>query len=351
MSTAELPEKATSEQIAEVVEQQIERVQGEDETGTETGKTETSVGSDNDEYDINADETLSDDEQSAGEGSAAEGGEETEGDEGTEGEESSWIDDDVRGLASAYQVSDEQLSQFTSRDELERALTLLDSHVAQAGGQDDQAGLQQQGQEQQQQQQVERHPNYPDRRPDGTLLPADQRQDSGEFQVELSREEFDDAIVDQFDRLHQHYGQQMAALNAQVQSLVQVEESRAWANHVKQFDDTIDALDATDLFGKTGEESKEQMANRQKLMNEFGVRREVHHRAGRQLGLNKPVLERLCRSTFAEHFFKQQRKALTQKVSRQAGLKMGTSVTRPNDPKSTLRQEMREKYAELEREG
>ena len=155
--TAEITEDSTPEEIREVVSDLLSATQ-EDETPAPQPDDEPK-------------DPPPGVEQSAGEEPAAESGEEaaeddpTDDTKGESAEGADWIDDDVRGLASALEISDEQLSMFTSRDDLERALTLLDSKVMQSGD----PPVQQTQEEAEQQE--ERHAKFSDRRPDGTLLP------------------------------------------------------------------------------------------------------------------------------------------------------------------------------------
>jgi hypothetical protein len=353
-TTTELPDDATSEQIHEYVDTLVENEgkteDGGDDAGDETPDTETNeTPSGEDEPD--RDEPAGDEESAV-----SDDGEEAAQDDS---QEDSWIDDDVRGLASAFGVTDEELSGFTGRDELERALALFDSRVMQAG---DAPPAQQPGQEVQGESQTERHATDPNRRADGTFLPAEQRQaeqrqadqrqaEQKPFKLELDPEEYGEKLPGELGRLQEHYESQLQSLRQEVTEIRQTEQARADEVYTQQFDAAVDSLGQSELFGATGKETPQQMANRQKLEAEFQVRQELFGRSGRQIELGTPVLGYIARVAFSDHFFKQQRKDLTRKVSSQAALKMGSSVSKPNDPKPSVMEEMEELYKELEAQG
>ncbi len=339
MSTAEttLPENASPDEIGEVVSDLLGITEGGDEPAAEPADDDTH-------------EPSPGVEEPAEEEPAAESGEEAEGEvaaegESTEGESTDWIDDDVRGLASALAISDEQLSMFTSRDELDKALTLLDSHVMRGGvspaTQDPEPT----------EAREEQHAGDPNRRPDGTFLPAGQRKPASPvpFKVDLDPENMTgEDIAGQFGKLHQHYEGVIQGLAERVERTERTEYERAAEVYAQQFDAAVDVMANPELFGETGRETPEQTENRQLLLTEFEMRRERYGKNGREVKLNGPLLSRLSRMLFSAHFHKQQRKNLTRKVSRQAGVKAGEPVSRSPDPVQSFEEEMKEEYDRLE---
>jgi len=271
------------------------------------------------------------------------------GDEPAPVEPSGWIDDDVRGLVSAFGLTEEDVSLFTGRDELERALTLLDSrarkHVDAELGRETQPPPPQ----------ATAHPAHPDRRADGTFLPADQRRAAQEavqedFRLQLDPELHGQDLVEQLGKLQEHYGARIKTLADRLAAQERVEQERAEQAFVQVFDATVDSLGQTDLFGQTGKETREQMANRVRLFEEFQVRQAIHGRQGRQVSLNKPFLDYISRAAFAEHFFKQQHKQLTQRVMAQAGKRMDVGVTKTAAARPSLEERMEQRYRELDQQ-
>lgn len=330
MSTTTTPDEETKAEPGEDVLAKIDAImQGTAADDAEDEKPETD---DADDGDAETDDTAAD-----------EGDEEAE-DEDAGQEEESWIDDDARGLASAFGLTDEQLSAMSGRDELERALTLIDSYAMNNAAKDSDG--------EQQTETVERHPEFPDRRPDGTLLPKDQRQgeqkrQDGEFKIELDPEVHGQDLVDQISAMHAHYETKLSELANGFAQVQQVERQRAYEAFIGHFDATIDAMGLPDFFGETGKESPEQMERRKTLLQDYQHRQSVHAQSGRQVALNKSFLNWVARGAFPDHFFKKDRKALTQKVMKQSGRRLGESVNRPSNPKVSAEEKILNRFDEI----
>lgn len=329
MSTDTLPDDATTEQITEYVQSKFAGDK-EPETDESTTKPEDST-----DVDESADQESADD-------SVADSSEEVAGEVETQ-EEESWIDDDVRGLASAFKISEEQLSGMSGRDELERTLSLMDRFVQKpesSGG--DQTPPKEETPPQ-------RHPDYPDRRPDGTLLPKGQREEKGDqrsdtgFQIDLDPEEHGEEVVNMLKKMHEHYEQKFDALNKEygerIASQERIEAQQRAAQFITVFDNTVDAIGQPEFFGETGKETDEQMQRREALMGEFNKR---------DIDLNGPALTWLARGTFPEHFQKQQLIARTKQGLAQSGQKLGESENKSPEPKESLRDKVRRIHKEMD---
>lgn len=310
MGVEELSSVATASETDAFIEATIAELHGE--TPPDTKNTSSSV------------ESSAGDVETAG-GKTAGEGQRTETKATDQSED--WRDDEVKELATAYGIDDKALASFSSRDELERALSLFDNHAMQAGSNagDQQAGEQGTAREAQN---VERHPVYPDRRPDGTLLPADQRQSQqaakpSEFTLNLDPEVVGEDVVNTFKGLQTFYESKFQALEQRLAEQQKLEQSRQMEAYYSAFDAVVDSLGETELFGETGKETKEQMANRRLLESEFAGYANNLSRQGRSVSLSKPFVGRAMKRAFADHLIQRERQQLTQRLQQQSSQRLG----------------------------
>jgi hypothetical protein len=259
-----------------------------------------------------------------------------------------WLDDDVRGLAQTLGLNDQQLAKFGSKDAFDSAISLLDMRAANLGRQ----MFQPPAQPVQPQPPFIQHPNYPDRRTDGTFLPhqefqsppsqvpqqvmpppgqqSGQRQPSA-YKPSLDPNSFDEEVIKEFGSLHASLDQRISNLESLERRLAAFEQSEQAKGHrvmEERFDAVVESLGEPALFGETGKETMAQMENRRKLFAAHMV-----HLAGlRQLGwqghTDKAFVGRAARMEFADHFNQKQRNELTQKVRQQSGKRLGSSQQR-----------------------
>ena len=225
------------------------------------------------------------------------GGEEVEE---TSEEDSGWINDDLIAEVADYDLDKDDLAEFGSREELDRALKLFNKQAVAAS----------------------RDPEE-----------AEPKTDESKSQYEsLDEDIYDEEIVG----MGNQFNERIAALEAQLQGKIEQAAER-------KFDSAIESLEHTELFGKTGSETKKQMEHRTK----------VNAAVRKQLGGSDVSDEEhdkwvriIARGIFAEEFDKRVIKNHTQKISKQSGKRQGGGATRaseaPESPRDAIAREARE---------
>jgi hypothetical protein len=346
-ATKELPDHATHEEIEAFVHEIVVERHGEPKAakadGKKSGKTPDPAS---DDFDINE---LPDDElDSAGKKESA-AAKDDDGEDSAEEEDASqdWLNDDLRAEVSAIGIQDDLLSEFSSREELDKALKLLDVAAMKAG----RAAVAPEGDEP-----ADKGAKGSTRKrlADGTFASPDEEKQAapkpGDFKLDLDPEEYGEGLVKQVKALHDHFASKLNAAEERAARLEQAWQAQQSAVFEERFDAVVDSLGHADLFGETGKETPKQMENRRKLMGEY-VPYEIGLRAqGRNPVLGKSLVDRVCRMAFAEHLSKKERKALTQKVSKQAALRGGTSGGKSPETPESRREKFRRLYKELDGE-
>ena len=299
----DLPDDATHEQITEFVDHLIG---GEDKPAEK------------------ADETKPTDETPGG-AEAAEG--KPEGEDLTEKvDDRAWLDDDLKAEVAAMGIGEEQLADFSSREELDKALKFLDFAAMSAG--------KKAGEEGGDAKQAERAKFVKkEEKPEGET--------SADYAAELDPEAYDEGVIQEFNKMRDYF-------NGRIKALEDDRDARLAAETESRFDTIVESLGHVDLFGKTGEESKSQLANRHKLYDAQVVYMAGLSALGREGRLDRSLVERVLRMEFADHLSKQERKALTQKITRQSAQRMGGGTTKPTEAQESIMDEMKRLYQELE---
>ena len=253
----------------------------------------------------------------------------------------SWLDDGLKADVAAYGFKPEEVSDFTSREELERALRLFDKSALEAG----RKALAESGGEVKQPAVEEATGRV--RGEDGKFLPKEgkaeaEKAKAGRYEISLDREEFDDRLVVELEKIRDHYDSRLEALESHFQAAaVKAEEER--------FDNLVDSLGHADLFGKTGSESPKELQRRQDLIVAVKAQQIGLERLGRPTELNESLVSRVARMVFAEDLAKKDLKQRTRKISKQSNGRQGGGATRPQDPREDPRAEADRLYRELER--
>jgi len=337
----QLPENATTEQIEEfvdsiVAEEETERKAADDENEGEPGKKTDSQRIADDE--VAPDDTTAGDEKSADD-AAADGSEDGAG----ESESPKWLTDDLKAEVEAWGFSEDQIAEFSSKEELDRALSLVYRAIPKA----------KEGEESD-----EEKPSGPladrKRRPDGTLLPKDaegkkEATEEGGFKLDLDADYYGQEIVGAFNALDGHYRSKLSALEERLAEVESAEERRVVEAETREFDEAVDSLGFADLFGKTGKETEKQFANRKLL---FSASKAVFaHLAANgknpRMG-DKSLVMRAARMEFADQVAKKERQALTKKMTKQHNSRMGGGAEKPRDQQESTLDEMKRYYKELE---
>lgn len=303
----ELADNATHEDITSAVDAIIEDRKGDaqliaeerDKPVTDTSAEETDAGSD---------DTASD-------------GEDAE-------VKSDWLDDDLKAEIAAYGIDEKELSDFTSREEVERALRFFDKSALEAG----RKAL------------AEGDGETPTRDETGKFAKKDEpvaEAKDGQYEISLDKDIYDDDLVNELTRMRDHYETRLGALEARL--------AQADATTLEQtFDTYIDAIGFPELFGKTGKESPKELKRREDVMVDCLAQREGMKLFGRTVEIDQSLVLRTARARHAEEFSKKDLKSRTRKISQQSNGRMGGGATRPSGPAETLRDEMRRLHKELE---
>lgn len=321
--TMELNDSMTSEEIASYAESVVQEVQqerqGESKSDAEIVTDVASVEKPSAESNSSTN-TAEDDNQ----------GEET----GSESKAPKWLNDEVMAEAAAYGIDEDDLSDFASREELEKVFRLFDKKALDAGRKamvegEDGKTRNEKGQfvkdaETKKEESVE------------------SKNDGDRYEVSLSKELYDDEIVNEFTRMRDHYESRLERLESR---LVDQDAKR----EESQFDGFIDSLGHVEIFGKTGNESKEELKRRQDLHVAVKAQMIGLKELGHKVEFDDKLVARVANMVFAEELGKKRLKQHTQKVSRQNQLRQGGSPTKAQPLGEDPRAEADRLYKELER--
>jgi hypothetical protein len=348
--TKELPDHATHEEIEAFVHEIVVERHGEP-TAKSNGKApkadktkqpDPTPAPTGDDFDINE---LPDDELNAAGKKESAAAKDDDGEDSAEEEEAGqdWLDDDLRAEVSAMGIEGELLSEFSSREELDKALKLLDLAAMKAG----RAAVEPRGDEEP----ADKGKTGRKHRADGTFAPADEEKQAdpkpGDFKLDLDPEEYGEGLVTQVKALHDHFASKLNAAEERAARLEQAWQSQQTLVFEERFDSVVESLGHSDLFGETGKETPAQMANRQKLMGEY-LPYEIGLRAqGRNPVLGRSLVDRVCRMAFADHLSKKERKALTKKISKQSALKGGDAGGKGPETPESRKERFRRMYKEM----
>lgn len=242
-----------------------------------------------------------------------------------------WLDDGTKAEVAAYGISESDLSDFASREELDRALRLIDKTALDIGRkatvESESKNRNEKGQFVKKEEATNSEPSKPK---------------AGRYEVSLSKDIFDDDIVDEFTRLRDHYESRFEELESRFVQVGLTEEER-------QFDTFVDSLGHSDLFGKTGNESEKELERRRDLHVAVKAQLIGLERLGRPRELDEKLVARVANMVFADEFGKKKLKQQTQKISRQSQLRQGGSPTKPLPLRDDPREEADRLYRELER--
>lgn len=319
-----IPDDATHEEIEEAVDQILEQRSTADLAADETVDGEET----SDAEKVGTGESVT--ERNNGE-DTAEGDNVPSGEKTGKGKSDNWRKD-AKAEAAAYGVSDEELAEFTSREELDRALNLFDRQLDaerekldgdQTGEDDD--------------------PNKGESQEDGQGSGPEDGQSEATYEVRLDEDIYDEELVDEFTRMRDHYEGRIAALEERFTNADSLAAEQS-------FDRNVDALEFSKMFGKTGEESGAELDRRKELYEQVQIEQLVMSRLGRSVD-HDALVRRVARSLYPDEYDKKLIRNHTRRISRQHNMRQGGGATRPSDPPETLGEEMRQLYGELEHQS
>jgi hypothetical protein len=316
----ELKDDATREDVDAMVKEFMEERREssktvEDDSRKKDTSKQTTAGDDD-----SADDDAAKPSTADGEGSA----EKPEDDKQAQ----AWLTDEVRAELPRW-IADEDLSEFSSREELDRALGLMDRAALKAGreagrkGDEDQgaddAGPKTRGQD-------DKFVKQQRKEPDADHAPAP-------FEIDLDLSEFDEdlgkKVKGALTGFRDHYEGRMKALDERFTTVETENQARIAEAMEARFDAIVDSLEHADLFGHSGQESEKQLEDRRKLFDEHHVYLTGLKALGRDARMDQASVSRVLRMTFAEHISKQEQKNLTQRITKQSSLRMGVGAERP----------------------
>lgn len=253
-------------------------------------------------------------------------------DEGEESGDSTpeWVTDELKAEVAAYGIEESDLSDFASREELDRALRILDKNALQAG------------------RKALAESETPTRDEKGKFVKKEEEEAEPEkpskprYEVSLNKDLYDEEVIDEFTKMRDHYESRLEALEAKfTQVSIRSEEM--------EFDSLVDSLGHADLFGKTGKESQKELERRQDLMVQVNAQLIGLEKMGRPTVMSEQLVQRVANMVFADELAKKRLKQQTAKISKQSNLRMGGSPTKPLPPSEDPREAADRLYKELER--
>jgi|688.fasta_scaffold04177_34 hypothetical protein len=319
---AEVTQETTSDEIAAYADAVAQEVESERQGDT---KSDAEIINDVASIETSAEKNASSESAKASSQS------EESGDEPSYPE---WVDDDVKTEVAAYGISESDLSDFASREELDRALRLLDKTALEVGRKATVEGDSDKSRNDKGQFVKKEEP-----KPSSS---EESSPKSGRYEISLSKDIYDDEIVNEFTRMRDHYESRLEQLESHFMQVSASEEER-------QFDSYVDSLGHSDLFGKTGSESEKELERRRDLHVAVKAQLIGLERLGRPSELNDKLISRVANMVFADELSKKRLKQQTQKISRQSQLRQGGSPTKPLPPRDNARDEADRLYRELER--
>jgi hypothetical protein len=237
-----------------------------------------------------------------------------------------WVNDKVKAEVAAYGLDDADLAEFSTREELDRALRLFDKKALELG-----------------RKAVAEKEKTTDRNEKGQFVKQEEpKKVDGRYEVSLSKDIYDGEIISEFERMRDHYEPLLQEMRAALDEVRAVKE-------VQEFDSFVDAMGHADLFGKTGKETEKELQRRADL--EIAVSAHIigMQQQGRPVVRSKELVERVANMVYAEDLMKKKLKQQTQKVSKMSNLRLGGSSVKPLPPSDDPRTEADRLYAELSR--
>ena len=314
MATDTLETAETHEDVQKVVDKIVEERKGEPEESDksdskaiaeERDKPTTTV----EDKSGSEEDTVSDDDDSG---------------DSDESDGQDWLDDDLKADAAAYGIDEKELADFTSREELERTLRILDKSVLEAGRKAEKDGT-------------------PAKDEKSSKEENSEEEDTKDgYKVGLDEAVFDEELVSELAKMRDHYDNRFSALEAKLQA--QVEE----AKEEVEFDGLIDAMGHADLLGKSGKENTAELKRRSELFDAVKAHRIGMKALGREVDLDEALVSRVARMVFAEELGKKDLKKRTRKLSKQSDGRMGGGAEKAHETTESLRDTMRRRYKELE---
>lgn len=286
-----------------------------------------------------------------------------------EGEE----EDELLKTGRDYGLSDEEIREFGSVAELERAMTYYDRRLSETGRQWQEQQYQQyqaaqQPQGQQPQQPQAQTQTQPPRKPTSDeefekRIAALKEAGYDESVIELVRDEHNKTryLEENLTKVAQHLYQQRLTEQQQqayYQQQQELAQQQAAVAEQEQFLDIVDSLGRDDLFGTDGASTPEQRDNATRLFQETQAMRIGMQAIGRDPGPMSPhIVQRALRSAFPDATRKTKREEVAERVQKGSRRRMGSGQTSkprakvPWDGPPEKDPVLRKMYADMEKEN
>ena len=227
--------------------------------------------------------------------------------------EAKWLDGDVRSLAATMGLTDEDLQDFSSREELDRVLKILDRNVIATG----KAAL---GEEQ-----------APALAPAPALAKAPAPEPAPETDGvlgDLSKfklgEEFDADVAKPVNDFVEAVAEQIRGVTEGLAGLLQQQEQVAADNVYRLAVESLHALGHKDLFGESGKPpTQAQTANIEKAIDAHLVHAAVLFARDRPAPPTPEFLRAAVRMEFGDQIIKNEQRQHTEKLRKQSARRTG----------------------------
>lgn len=245
----------------------------------------------------------------------------------------SWLDDGLRKQIAGYGIDEAELTDFDSREDVERALRLIDKRALAVGQKalaDGEAPNPRDAQG--------RFTKTETTKPEAAKPAEPVAKPS--YEIKLSKDKYEDDIVDELTGMRDHYEARLAALEAKTL------EAEAHAEG-DRFDGAIDRLEMPTLFGTSGSESTEELKRRKDLLLQCrALQHGLLQFTGKSPDIESLVLSQ-AKAAFAEEFDKQTIKSRTIRIAKQSDKRQGGGATRPTDAPESGREWAARRFREL----
>lgn len=254
------------------------------------------------------------DETPAGDDSAASGADAAGGeDQGDDSETTDWLDQETHDLATAMGLTDEDLSDFGSREELDRALRIIDRKAFEAGKKPLIPAAQ---------------PEKPAAAPQAAKKPVTIFDDLSQFKVDENV--FDPDAVKPINTFVEAAAATIKDLQTRLARFEQQSASAQVENLRSKALESLHSLGHVELFGKPGERPTEaQLANIHKAIDAHFVHAKGLLAAGKKPEPTPAFLKAAVYLAFGDEITKQQQQRLTDKLRKQSARRTGGSSAKP----------------------
>lgn len=271
----------------------------------------------------------------------------TTGDEGDEGAD--WLDQDTRDFATTIGLTSDELDEFESREELERALRIIDRKAFEAGKASTAA--------------ADKPASEPTPKP--AAKPADASKDDpwadvSRFKLPTGEGEFDEAAARPFNEFVDVAGETIRALRQELAGIRQHRASEDAQRIRSEAVKSIHSLGHADLFGKPGEKlTAEQTANLEKALDAHFTHARGLIASGRNVAPTPAFLKAAVNSAFGDQIQKTEQRRMVDRMRKQSARRTGGSTGKgiappaaTNKPKwEQVREKVNPLYRDLVSEG